>query len=610
MRAVFSSCSRTLLSTVSKGSRSKEEQRGRSGTSSDVLLHKVAKALIVQSDYLSRLQSDHTVIFTFRNGDGPQLMVPLLHEVAANWRDQRSKGKVTKSLKQTLLQYVTAEIITRVTTFASDQSAQAKAQEMGWVTSDLEYNYLDWSAEEQRLVPRQEGTLTQDQVLADARRLKTLLKQQELIIKFSAARNAQPDSTSETATFVLELSLQIPAAAEAMAIFRKWFASSALLLLSLHFVSSRPADLFRVQLPLVGKNPIRLPCKAMQKVSCIWGPDPSPDIIELPGARRLREAARAVLDFDPLEGPGFQGFYELLRGPEGWLEHTQYCQPVMYITQLAAVEKLRDKRPAALERCKAVAGLSLGDFAALTFAGVWDFETGLRAVQLRGELMEAAMLESPQAALAVAGLSQETVEGLCVDCRKTGEVCEISQRLFADGFLCAGSDAAVERLLQRARSSRGCKQVQPVKLAGACHTSMMAEARMQMFDFLQSFAGNLQPPRIDVYLSCGTKVAAGSSPDWAALLADQLTQPANWIDSVVAMLKDGLGEFYECGPLNQLKGMMKRIDPMAYKATISLDVYSEEWQMRPAGSLPPRWAPWLHQELTGRSAPSRAFDGT
>ncbi|CAE7838144.1 unnamed protein product, partial [Symbiodinium necroappetens] len=97
----------------SQGSRSKEENRGRSGTSSDALLHKIAKALIVQSDYMSRLQSDHTVIFTFRKGDGPQLMVPLLHEVAANWRDQRSKGKVTKSLKQTLLQYVTAEIITR-----------------------------------------------------------------------------------------------------------------------------------------------------------------------------------------------------------------------------------------------------------------------------------------------------------------------------------------------------------------------------------------------------------------------------------------------------------------------------------------------------------------
>ncbi|OLP94527.1 hypothetical protein AK812_SmicGene23416 [Symbiodinium microadriaticum] len=224
----------------SQGSRTKEEHRGKSGTSSDQLLYKVAKALIVQSDYLSRLQSDHTVIFTFRNGDGPQLMVPLLHEVTANWRDQRSKGKVTKSLKQTLLQYVTSEIITRVTTFADDKNAQAKAQEMGWVTSDLEYNYLDWNAEEQRLVPRQEGTLTQVQVLADARRLKTLLKEQELIIKFSASRNAQPNSASETATFILELSLQIPAAAEAMAIFRKWFASSALLLLSLRLKPARP----------------------------------------------------------------------------------------------------------------------------------------------------------------------------------------------------------------------------------------------------------------------------------------------------------------------------------------------------------------------------------
>ncbi|OLP75428.1 LINE-1 retrotransposable element ORF2 protein [Symbiodinium microadriaticum] len=170
----------------SQGSRTQDEHRGKSGTSSDQLLHKVAKALIVQSDYLSRLQSDHTVIFTFRNGDGPQLMVPLLHEVTANWRDQRSKGKVTKSLKQTLLQYVTSEIITRVSTFADDKNAQPKAQEMGWVTSDLEYNYLDWNAEEQRLVPRQEGTLTQVQVLADAKRLKTLLKEQELIIKFSA----------------------------------------------------------------------------------------------------------------------------------------------------------------------------------------------------------------------------------------------------------------------------------------------------------------------------------------------------------------------------------------------------------------------------------------
>eukprot|EP00435_Cladocopium_sp_Y103_P065812 s118_g27.t2 len=190
---------------------------------------------------------------------------------------------------------------------------------------------------------------------------------------------------------------------------------------------------------------------------------------ELPEARRLREASRQLLGFDPLEGPGVLGFYELLRGPEGWLEHTQFCQPVMYLTQLAAVEKLRDKRPGALERCKAVAGLSLGDYAALTYAGVWDFETGLRAVQLRAEVMEAAIAAVPQAALAVAGLPEELLQQLCEQCREGSSedsVCGIAQRLFPQGFVCSGSLAAMERLLERARRSQGCKQVLKAAAAG------------------------------------------------------------------------------------------------------------------------------------------------
>ena len=108
-----------------------------------------------------------------------------------------------------------------MTAFATDKAAQTQAQEMGWITSDMEYNFLDWSVEEQKLVPRQEGTLTQDQILADARRMKTILKEPELILRFAGGHNAQPDSQSEMATFALELSLQCPAAAEAMAIFRE-----------------------------------------------------------------------------------------------------------------------------------------------------------------------------------------------------------------------------------------------------------------------------------------------------------------------------------------------------------------------------------------------------
>ncbi|CAE7466615.1 unnamed protein product [Symbiodinium sp. CCMP2592] len=228
-----------------QGSRGSDVPDNRNGPSKmpsgdHALLHRVAKALIVQADYLSRLQSDHTVIFTFRTGNGPQLMVPLLQEVATTWREQRQQNKVTRSLKQTLIQYLAAELVTRINAFATDTESQKRAQELGWITSEGEFNFLDWDFEDKKLVPRQEVTLTHDQILTDAKRLKALLKNPDLVLKFSGGRNAKPDSTSETATFVLELSMQQPEASEAMAIFRKWYANSALLLLSLRLKPARP----------------------------------------------------------------------------------------------------------------------------------------------------------------------------------------------------------------------------------------------------------------------------------------------------------------------------------------------------------------------------------
>ncbi|CAE7635287.1 yfiL [Symbiodinium sp. CCMP2592] len=251
LRQFCTTCGQWLVSVKSvklhyrSGNRGSDVPDNRNGPSKmpsgdHALLHRVAKALIVQADYLSRLQSDHTVIFTFRTGNGPQLMVPLLQEVATTWREQRQQNKVTRSLKQTLIQYLAAELVTRINAFSTDTESQKRAQELGWITSEGEFNFLDWDFEDKKLVPRQEVMLTHDQILTDAKRLKALLKNPDLVLKFSGGRNAKPDSTSETATFVLELSMQQPEASEAMAIFRKWYANSALLLLSLRLKPARP----------------------------------------------------------------------------------------------------------------------------------------------------------------------------------------------------------------------------------------------------------------------------------------------------------------------------------------------------------------------------------
>merc|ERR1719171_3201281 len=115
--------------------------------------------------------------------------------------------------------------------------------------------------------------------------------------------------------------------------------------------------------------------------------------------------SKSILGYDILE--------ICLKGPEKTLGETKYCQPAMYISGLAAVEKLKMKSPENVERCQAVAGLSLGEYTALTVAGVWSFEEGLKLVKLRGEAMQEAATASEQAMLSVAGLEQGVLEDLC-----------------------------------------------------------------------------------------------------------------------------------------------------------------------------------------------------
>jgi len=298
----------------------------------------------------------------------------------------------------------------------------------------------------------------------------------------------------------------------------------------------------------------------------------------IPAVQAMLQTAVAVLGFDPLEEQPISAVYELFRGPEAippWLEETRLCQPVMYISALAAIEKLKARRPGCLDSCIAAAGLSLGEYAALTFAGVFDFETCLRIVQLRGEAMQEAAEVSPQRMLVVAGLDQATLERLCEESRSEGEVCQVAQCLFPDGFTCAGSAPAVEKLLGRARVTQGCKQVQLMKAdgSGGFHTPLMEPARHRLFDALKDVEALMRPPRISVYMGAGARrVGPESRPgEIIDLLCEQLRTPALWEASVRAMVKDGVRQFYECGPMQQLKGMMKRIDANAFRNMISVD---------------------------------------
>ncbi|CAE7246554.1 Mcat [Symbiodinium sp. KB8] len=167
---------------------------------------------------------------------------------------------------------------------------------------------------------------------------------------------------------------------------------------------------------------------------------------DLPAVKEMLATANKILDFDLLE--------LCLKGPEAELERTKFCQPAMYVAGLAGMEKLKSTQPEKVDRCQAVAGLSLGEYTALTAAGVFDFETGLKVVKLRGEAMQEAAEASQQAMLSVAGLGKEILDKLCGESvAEPGDVCQVANFLFPNGFSCAGTLGAIQRLEEKVKAT-------------------------------------------------------------------------------------------------------------------------------------------------------------
>ena len=119
---------------------------------------------------------------------------------------------------------------------------------------------------------------------------------------------------------------------------------------------------------------------------------------ELPAARALFDRAGEILGFD-LRRLCFEG-------PAEALEATDVSQPAIFVASLAALEGLKASDPDVVAACSGAAGLSLGEYTALVFAGALDFETGLRVVRRRGEAMQAAARATPSGMTSVLGLDE------------------------------------------------------------------------------------------------------------------------------------------------------------------------------------------------------------
>lgn len=267
-----------------------------------------------------------------------------------------------------------------------------------------------------------------------------------------------------------------------------------------------------------------------------------------PAVRRLFDQAQGVLGYDLAE--------LCFSGPAEKLDSTVYSQPALYVCSFAALELLRAQSPELIDQCQIAAGLSLGEYTAIAFAGAVDFETGLRLVQRRGEAMQAAADATPSGMVSLLGLDLAVIEKLCAEAAVAGEVLQVANLLCPGNIVVSGHRAACERVADLAVKAGAMKAI-PLAVAGAFHTPIMQPAVEKLAAALADVA--FATPRIPVVSN--VDAAPHRDPEEIRqLLVKQVVSPVRWEDSVRFLLGNGYGPLWEIGPGRVLRGLMKRID--------------------------------------------------
>jgi [acyl-carrier-protein] S-malonyltransferase len=266
----------------------------------------------------------------------------------------------------------------------------------------------------------------------------------------------------------------------------------------------------------------------------------------IPTARRLFDEAAGILGYD---------LYAVCQqGPAERLNSTVVSQPALFVASLAALENLRATDPAAEAACAHTAGLSLGEYTALVFAGALSFADGLRLVQARGQAMQAAADAAPSGMVSVLGLEPAKVEQVCAAARGAGLV-QVANLLCPGNIVVSGTRAACAEV-ERLAPQMGAMKTIRLPVAGAFHTDLMKPADQALAAALAGAV--LRPPRVPVWSNVDAQPHTDPE-EIRGLLVRQVLQPVLWEQTLRRLLAAGVDLFYEIGPGRVLAGLLKRV---------------------------------------------------
>ncbi|MDP2208052.1 MAG: ACP S-malonyltransferase [Bacteroidota bacterium] len=237
-------------------------------------------------------------------------------------------------------------------------------------------------------------------------------------------------------------------------------------------------------------------------------------------------------------------------GPEEELKQTKNTQPAIFLHSCVLLKMTQDLKG------DYTAGHSLGEYTANVFAGSINFETALKLVRLRGELMQKAGQEQIGTLAAVVGLEPYIVEDVCAKASSQGIV-QCANYNSPGQIVISGSIAGIQAAMLLAKEA-GAKMVKELPVSGAFHSPLMLSAKTGLSLALDNTA--FTDAKIPVYSNV-TGNPIQSSEEIRTALKEQLTAAVRWESSIRNMIADGADNFIEIGPGKVLQGLVKRINP-------------------------------------------------
>ena len=266
-------------------------------------------------------------------------------------------------------------------------------------------------------------------------------------------------------------------------------------------------------------------------------------------AREMCQAADRLLGFSLTD--------VMFNGTADDLKQTKVTQPAVFLHSVVA------QRLMTIERPDMVAGHSLGEFSALVACGALRFEDALLLVSARAQAMQAACKANPGTMAAVLGMDDARVAEICDEISQRPTTNDKRPIVVAANFNCpgqvviSGEIEAVEAACVALKEA-GARRALRLPVGGAFHSPLMQPAAEDLKEAI--LKTEFRKPFCPIYQNVTAKPSMESEEIRENLLK-QLTAPVRWTQSIQNMIKDGATEFYEFGPGDVLKGLIRKINP-------------------------------------------------